>query len=50
MGVSMCFWVRIDVNCGEWDADTDTWVVGVWGYRRDVEGVKYGGNSTLYVA
>ena len=46
----MCFWVRIDVNCGEWDEDTDTWVVGVWGYRRDVEGVKYGGNSTLYVA
>jgi len=50
MGLSMCFWVRIDVNCGEWDEDTDTWFVGGWGYLRDVEGVKYGGKSTLYVA
>jgi len=50
MVLSMWFWVRIDGNCGEWDEDTDPWFVDVRGYRRDVEGFKYGGNSTLYVA
>ena len=48
--VSGRVWVRIGVICWEWGKSADAWIVGVWGYCRDVDGIEYGGKSTLYVA